>query len=123
MKNSVLHSLFFSVLLLLCASFAHGQSSTLTGTQCFPIDTGGRATVALQVTGSWSGSIQPQAAIQGQSAVNLQVTPVASSTPQSTVTANGAYVVNVAGYSMFQVCGATITGTANIYANLSKFTH
>ncbi len=118
MKNRVLFSL-----LLFCASLTWGQSASLTGTQCFEIDTGGRATVAFQVLGSWSGTIQPQAAIQGQSAVNLQVTPVASSTPQATVTANGAYFVNVAGYSMFQVCGASITGTAIIYANLSKYTH
>ncbi len=119
MKNRVLLSLF----VLLCASISWGQSSSLTSTQCFLIDTGSRATVAFQVTGSWSGTIQPQAAIQGQSAVNLQVTPVASSTPQATVTANGAYFVNVAGYSIFQVCGASITGTAIIYANTSKFTH
>ncbi len=111
------------LLLFVLPMSAAAQSSSLTGTQCFLLDTGGRATVAFQVTGSWSGTMQPQAAIQGQSAVNLQVTPVASSTPQATVTANGAYFVNVAGYSMFQVCGASITGTAVIYANLSRFTH
>jgi hypothetical protein len=110
-------------LLLLFAAPLMAQSFTLTGTQCATVAIDGKATVALQVLGSWSGTIQPKAAIAGQTTANLQATPVASTTLQSTITTSGAYVANITGYSIFQVCGATITGTAKIYVNSSRFTH
>lgn len=109
--------------LLFFATALRAQSFTLTGTQCVTVAVDEKATVAVQALGSWSGTIQPETAIAGQSAVNVQVTPVASSTAQSTITANGAYVANVAGYSVFKVCGATITGSAKVYVNVSRFTH
>src|ERR1700719_2627676 len=103
---------------LLClASFVSAQNGPVTGTTCTSISVDGKATVAFQVTGSWSGTIQPQAAVAGQAPANLQVTPSTSSTAQSTVTANGAYFTNVSGYSVFMLCGSTVTNTATIYLN------
>lgn len=113
--------------LLLLGASALAQSVgpiSLTGTQCAQISTEGKATVAFQVIGgSWSGTIQPQVALAGQAPVTIQVKPAASITAQSTVTANGAYFGSVSGYSLFQICGNTITNTATVYLNVSKFIH
>lgn len=115
--------IFFILLLALPAAAQFGPF-TVTGTQCATVQTNGQATVAFQVVGAtWTGTIQPQVAVDGLAYVNSQVTPAASSTPQGTVTANGAYFLNVAGYSQFQLCGATVTSTATIYINVSRFTH
>ena len=78
------------------------------------------ATVFFQVTGTWTGTLQPTISVKGQTPANIQVTPAASNTPQSTVTASGAYFARVAGYNTFQVCGNTVSaGTAVIYLNAS----
>ncbi len=112
-------SLAASLLLSACA-FAQVGPDTITSTQCVPIDTGAGATVAIFVSGTWTGTLQPQGTIQGQTAFNVQVAPSTSTTPQSTITANGAYVVPVAGYSSFQLCGNTVaSGTAIVYLTVS----
>lgn len=119
-----------SVLFILMAIFlqeSHGQSSgpfPITSTQCATIGADQKGTVFLQVTGTWTGTLQPQGALDGQPAFNVQVTPSNSSTAQSTVTANGGYWATVAGYTNFQICGATVgSGTAKVYLNASKKSH
>ena len=93
---------------------------SITGTACTPgIDVSHQATVGIQVTGSWSGTIQPEVSVGGQAAVDVQVIPSTSTTPQSTITANGVYTANVSGYSTFLLCGGTVTGTATIYFNVT----
>lgn len=96
---------------------------SITGTQCVFVSVEGKATVAFQVTGSWSGTIQPQGAIDGQALSNFQVTPSTSRSPQSTVTGNGAFFTSVAGYSNFSLCGNTVTGTANVFVGVSRYAH
>lgn len=94
--------------------------STGGGASCVSINVDAQATVAVQVTGTWTGTLQPKLSIQGQTAANIQVTPSTSSTPASTITANGVYRSSVAGGSTFQLCGATVaSGTANVYLNSS----
>jgi hypothetical protein len=94
----------------------------ITSNQCAPIGVSlFSSVVGIQVTGTWSGTLQPQAAIQGQAAFNVQVTPSTSTTAQATITANGAYFTLVAGYSNLLICGNTVTsGTANVWLNLSQ---
>lgn len=88
------------------------------GASCVSINVDAQATVAVQVTGTWTGTLQPEISVQGQAAANTQVTPSTSSTPASTITANGVYRSSVAGGSTFLVCGNTVaSGTANIYLN------
>ena len=77
------------------------------------------ATVGIQVTGSWSGTLQPKVSVQGQAATNTQVTPVGSTTAQSTITGNGVFTAGGAGMTTFLLCGNTVTGTAVIYLNAS----
>ena len=100
--------------------FGQTVKGVINTTECVQIATDQKATVYLQVTGGWSGTIQPKVTIDGQAYVNVQVTPSTSSTAQNTITANGAYFANVAGYSLFTVCGATVaTAPANVFLNTS----
>jgi hypothetical protein len=94
--------------------------STGGGASCVSINVDAQATVAIQVTGTWSGVLQPKISVQGQSPANIQVTPSTSSAVASTITANGVYRVSVAGGSTFLLCGNTVaSGTANVYLNAS----
>jgi hypothetical protein len=127
MKKSFWHGLLFGGLLVACALFAHGQEfppQTITGTGCTkPYSLSQRGTATYQIIGSWSGTIQPQISVAGQTPVNTQATPANSTTPQATITANGAYFTSVSGYSEFVLCGNSVTGTATIYVNLSTAPH
>ncbi len=93
----------------------------ITSTQCATISVGQKvSTVAIFVSGTWTGTLQPEVAMSGQSAVNVQVTPSTSSTAQNTITANGGFSATVNGYSVFLLCGNTVgSGTANVYMNIS----
>lgn len=92
-------------------------SGTITASGCITVPVGNKGTVTFQVTGSWSGTIQPEGIIDGNPAFNVQVNPFQSSTPQSTVTANNVYTLNVAGLDKFLLCGATVTNTATVKGN------
>ena len=121
----VIRALWLVWLGLFLASGASAQtsitttSSSTSGCATIVTDTD-KSTVGVQVTGTWTGTLQPQVAIQGQAAVNTAVTPTGSSTTQTTITANGLYTASVAGTSTFQVCGPTGTGTAVVWLNVSK---
>lgn len=108
--------LAFSLCCLAAASAAAQVGPVaITTTECATIGAEGNATVVIYVSGVWTGTLQPQAAIQGQAAFNVKVTPSASGSPQSAIAANGAYIASVAGYSSFQLCGAAVeSGQANV---------
>jgi hypothetical protein len=85
--------------------------------QCASIDSSGFATIGIEVTGTWSATLQPQVSISGQTATNTTVVPEGStsSSAQSTITANGTYSASVAARSLFQVCVTSYTsGTATV---------
>lgn len=117
--------LFYLSLLCLSAPAWSQQAGpfpiTAATSPCALIQTSDRiATVGIQVVGTWVGTLQPQVTIQGQPAANTSVTPVGSTTPQSTITANGTFTSSAAGLSTFQICATAWTsGTANIYLNVS----
>lgn len=95
---------------------------TATTSPCAQIATADRyATVGIQVSGTFSATLQPSVTIQGQPAANTTVIPVASTTPQGTITAAGTYLASVAGVSTFQVCAsAFVSGTATVWLNVSS---
>jgi lysophospholipase L1-like esterase len=112
-------------LLFLAASppILFGQNSgTITSSQKVCIDAlGDKSTVGIQVTGTWTGTLQPQVSLQGQAAANSQVVPSTSTTPQSTITGNGVFYANVGGAGQFCILGNTVaSGTATIFLNASK---
>lgn len=98
-----------------------GTIPSTAGSSCVSIQIGDKgSTVAINISGTWTGTIQPQAQIQNQAFANVQVTPSTSATAQSTITANGLYTASVAAYNTFQVCGNTVaTGTAVVNINVS----
>jgi hypothetical protein len=120
-------AIVFAILLLAFVVLSEAQTVgpvNLTSTQCASISADQKSTVFLQVTGTWTGTLSPKASIGGRPSFAIQVTPAASSTPQSSITADGGYYARVAGYTFFQVCGNTVaTGTARIYLNASPASH
>lgn len=96
-------------------------SGNITNAQCvtqgLSIST---SVVGIQVTGTWTGTLQPQVSVSG-SYVNTQVTPSTSNTAQATITANGVFYSNVGGATSFQVCGNTVgSGTATVFVNATN---
>src|ERR1035438_746055 len=127
MRSRIIQSV---IVLLVAAGCALAQDNPnkpngggLTGnTQCVAIsvDPSQSSTVTIQVTGTWTATLQPQLSVRGQAAVNTQVAPKGSTTLQGTITANGVYSADVSGVDFFQVCTTAYTsGTANIFLNLS----
>jgi hypothetical protein len=118
---------FAAWLLCLLSAVAAAQvtgaiPSTGGGAGCVQISVGPKgSSVGITVSGTWSGTLQPEVSIQGQAAANTQVTPSTSSTAASTITANGTYfTVGVAGADTFLLCGNTVaSGTANVFLNIS----
>jgi len=114
-------------LFLLCLAvpaFAQraGPFNLTAQNQCAPVNvsSGTSSTVAINVSGTWSATLQPEVQIAAQTPDNTSVTPSGSTTPQSTITANGIYQASVAGVDLFQVCvTSSITGTAVLYLNVS----
>ena len=116
---------FLAAVLCFGASVSVAQvSKSITSTQCASIGVDPSvAVIGIQVTGTWTGTLQPQGVIQGQAPFNVLVTPSNSQTTQGTVTGNGAYFALVAGYSDFLLCGNTVaSGTANVFLNISQAT-
>lgn len=124
MKQLIVRML--AVLFLASCAVAQDTSTgptSITSNQCASIGLSAAtsSTVAISVTGTWTGTLQPQVVVRGQSAVNTTVTPAGSSTPQSTVTANGVYTANVSGMNTFFLCGNTVSsGSATVYLNNSQ---
>lgn len=114
-------------LLLLAGSLA-GQTvgpisitTTTPSTTCATLNVNSNVSiVGIYVSGTWTGTLQPKASISGTTSFNVQVTPSTSTTPQATITANGAYTASVAGWNQFQLCGPTSSGTVVIYLNGSS---
>lgn len=116
MKLKIRHGTWLALLLVpLFGSFVSAQTYfgpfTFTGTSCLPeANVEGQSQIAMTISGTWTGTIQPKVAVRGQAAANTQVVPSTSSTAASTITANGIYTSTVAGYTTFSLCGSTVSG-------------
>jgi hypothetical protein len=106
---------------MLAQSVSGTIPSTGGGTACVSVSTDTQGVVGISVTGTWSGTLQPQVAIGNDAAANVQVTPSTSSTAQNTITANGVFTAAVSGSTQFYLCGNTVaSGTANVKLNVVK---
>lgn len=115
MKLKIRHGTWLALLLVpLFGSFVSAQTYfgpfTFTGTACVDANVEGQSQIAITISGTWTGTIQPKVAVRGQAAANTQVVPSTSSTAASTITANGIYTSTVAGYTTFSLCGNTVSG-------------
>lgn len=95
---------------------------------CATIGVTGMSTVSIDVSGTFSATLQPEVALSGGTAGNTQVTPSTSTTKQSTITAVGKYTAAVGSWDTFLVCvtsyssgTATIRLTASQALNASQF--
>lgn len=116
-----------TLLLVLCATplFAQrvGPVNIAANTICVPLPINSQTTsvVKISVTGTFSATLQPQIIVNGNPAVNTNVTPEASTTAQGTITAAGIYNTSVAGADSFQICSTSYaSGTAVISINASN---
>jgi hypothetical protein len=76
-------------------------------------------TVAILVEGTFTGTLQPQVALGGQTPVNTEVTPAGSTTLQGTITAAGMYFCTVGGVEEFILAITALSvGTATVYLNV-----
>lgn len=79
------------------------------------------ATMGIVVTGTFTGTLQPEVQVGNNPAANTTVTPAGSTTAQSTITASGTYTSSVGGFTTFQICATAWTsGTATIYLYSTK---
>jgi hypothetical protein len=65
------------------------------------------ATLALQITGTWSGDLLVEGTIDGTTYIDLQLQPLPTGDLQEGIDANGAFQAGVAGYSKVRVVGDT----------------
>lgn len=77
---------------------------------------GGWATVAIQITGTWTGTVTFEGSVDASTFQTLNATPTNSSTSVTTATANGLWTVASAGMQVVRVrATAVMTGTAVVY--------
>ena len=105
------------------ASFAQSTAKMFTlkaANQCASVSVAGYPTVGIQVTGTFSATLQPEVSIAGQSPQNTQVTPTTSATAQSTITTTGTYAAAVGGMDTFLLCVSSyVSGSAVVWLNPS----
>lgn len=91
-------------------------TGNITNTQAITVSTAGAQTVVMNVSGTWTGTIQPQISVDGTTFSSVGVIPFApTGASVSTITANGNYFIVVGGSSKFQLLGNTVaSGTAVI---------
>jgi hypothetical protein len=114
--------------LLLCCSACWAQKSqpfviSSSSSPCAQIAIAAdrTATVTIDVSGTFSITLQPQVSLSGGTAHNTDVTPSASQTPQATITAAGGYqATQISGWDLFQVCPTSYSsGSATITLSIS----
>jgi hypothetical protein len=110
------------LLLALVSTFAIAQEQPITGNittatpgagNCVTYRATNNSSLGIIVSGTWSGTLQPTINIYPARQINKKVLPVDGTTAQSTITANGGYLLNVGGFAQFQLCASAWTsGTA-----------
>ena len=82
------------------------------------IDVAGQGAAGVQLTGTWTGTIQFEGSVDGGTFVSLSLIPSSSATGEAaadvtSATANGAFSANIGGYSLVRArASAWTSGTA-----------
>lgn len=107
--------LLFLVVLALPASAATISGTTCPGSGCSVSLVSGVTALAVQVTGTWSGTIELQLSLDGTNYIPTQARPVRGGTQVPSLTESGGWNVTTAGwkYIRFQATAWT-SGTATI---------
>jgi len=94
------------------------STGAITSTQNVAVSTEGTSALMVQITGTWTGTLDFQVSLDGTTwqAVNLYPAIPDGSPAVSSTTTNGNFTLPVGGIQQFRVLGATVaTGTANIW--------
>ena len=80
------------------------------------LESGGLGAVAIQLTGTWAGTVSFEASVDGSTFVAVDAWPSNSATSASTSTGNGVWTVSAGGYNQVRVRFSTDTsGTVVAY--------
>jgi hypothetical protein len=124
MKRSVGRTIVVLAALALMAMALMGQTAPVqrctvaTGSlSCTITGVVGYASVALQVSGTFTGTLNVTGTVDGVNWVAVAVlAPNAAAARATSITAPGVYWANVAGLSKLKVAASSITGSAPIVA-------
>ena len=96
------------------------STGTITSTQSVTINTKGGASLAIELTGTWTGQVNFEVSLSGTTFYPLNVTPIYPiSAPINAASGNAVFTVPVGGYDSFRVRGATVTsGTVTVQLQL-----
>jgi len=100
------------------------SSRTITAlNDALTIDANGKSTLAVQLFGAFTGTLQVQGSVDGTNFVAMSGTPllsVGAGTYSATITAAGMFQVDIAGFSSVKIiCTAYTSGTPTLSARAS----
>src|SRR5579871_2893071 len=107
MKGRAMKRALLFLLVALGPPLSFGQVTGVinaSNSPCVTINVTNKSTVSINTTETFSATLQPEVAIQGQAATNASVTPYGSTTSQSTITTANNFRADVAGADLFLVC-------------------
>jgi hypothetical protein len=91
------------------------SSTTCPGSGCVSVSTSSLGSFAVQVTGTWSGTITFEGSIDGSTYTTVNAFPLNSSTAVTTTTGNGIWSGGAAGLSIVRArMSSYVSGTANV---------
>lgn len=95
------------------SAFTTTQGSIAANGQAVIAGCIGAGSAAVQVTGTWTGTISFKVSVDGVNFVAINALPPTSSSAVTTTTSNGVWTIQLGGYSQVQVIAtAAWTGTA-----------
>ena len=98
-------------------------SATCPGSGCAVVQTVGGAGIGVQITGTFTGTLQFEGSVDGVTFVAVNMTPPNSTTPATSATSAGVWTGGVGGLLVFRVrCSAYTSGTAVVTLQLAPGT-
>lgn len=92
------------------------STDSISSTQSATISTISASSVSIEIDGTWTGSIDFEATVDGVNWVPVKVYPLPEGPAVYSTTENGRWTTPVGGFNSFRVIGNTITsGTASSY--------
>lgn len=98
-------------------------SATCPGAGCVTLSVAGVGVGAIQITGTWSGTITAQGSVDGTNYVSAAIVSVPTGATTTTTTTNGVWLIGIAGLKSIRLTGTAWTsGTATVTIRASQGT-
>ena len=95
-------------------------TGSITNTQSVAVNSQGRSTVGMALTGTWTGTVVFEKSIDGTNWVSAYVAIPGTGSVVTSATANGTFEFGSAGYQQFRVRGSTVaSGSLTVSLNSS----